>query len=172
MTKKRIDHLKNFGFANEVTVLAAGINGKMNEVQAALGLLQLQHVDRLIARRAEIASLYDDGLRSIDGIRLPFRLPDTQPNHSYYPIFIGDGFPIGRDAVYARLREHGVYARRYFYPLLSDMPMYRELPSAAPGRLPNAGRISREVLCLPIYPALADDDVTRVIELIRACLTA
>lgn len=172
VTKQRIDHLKNFGFANEVTVLAAGINGKMNEVQAALGLLQLAHVDQLIAQRARIARLYDEGLRAVDGIRLPFRLPDAQPNHSYYPIFIGDGFPMSRDAVYARLREHGIYARRYFYPLLSDMPMYRDLPSAAAGHLPNASRISREVLCLPIYPALPDNDVMRVIELIRSCRSA
>lgn len=167
-TKKHIDHLKNFGFANEVTVLAAGINGKMNEVQAALGLLQLEHVDQLIARRAQIARLYDDGLRSIEGLRLPGALPDAQPNHSYYPVFIGDGFPVSRDGVYDRLRQHGVYARRYFYPLLSDMPMYRDLPSAAPGNLPNAARTAREVLCLPIYPSLQDDDVMRVIELMRS----
>ncbi len=167
-TKQRIDHLKNFGFANEVTVLAAGINGKMNEMQAALGLLQLPHVGQLIARRAQIARLYDDGLRSVDGIRLLCSLPDTQPNHSYHPIFIGDGFPISRDAVYAHLRENGIYARRYFYPLLSDLPMYRDLPSAAPERLPQAAKASREVLCLPIYPALPDDDVMRVIELIRS----
>ncbi|MDL2337012.1 MAG: DegT/DnrJ/EryC1/StrS family aminotransferase [Pseudomonadota bacterium] len=171
-TKKRIDHLKNFGFASEVTVLAAGINGKMNEVQAAFGLLQLPHVDQLIARRAQISRLYDNGLRSVDGIRLPCTLPEAQPNHSYYPIFIGDGFPVSRDAVYDHLRQHGVHARRYFYPLLSDMPMYSALPSAAPDRLPHAAKAAREVLCLPIYPALQDDDVTRVIELVLSCRTA
>jgi dTDP-4-amino-4,6-dideoxygalactose transaminase len=171
-TKQRIDYLKNFGIADEVTVMAAGINGKMNEVQAAFGLLQLRHVDEFIAKRTRIANLYNGQLRSVPGIRLPATLPDTQPNHSYYPIFIEKEFPLSRDAVYERLREHGVYARRYFYPLLSDMPMYRGLPSAARARLPNAVRIAEEVLCLPIYPALQDHDVMRVIELVVSCRRA
>ncbi len=168
-TKQRIDHLKNFGIADEVTVMAAGINGKMNEVQAAFGLLQLQHVDEFIAKRTHIAALYTERLGSVPGIRVPDVLPNTQPNHSYFPVFVGRDFPLSRDAVYERLREHNVYARRYFYPLLSDLPMYRGLPSAARERLPNAVKAANEVLCLPIYPALHDNDVQRVIELILDC---
>jgi dTDP-4-amino-4,6-dideoxygalactose transaminase len=168
-TKVRIDHLKNFGIADEVTVMAAGINGKMNEVQAAFGLMQLQHVDRLIARRGQIAQMYAEGLGQIPGIRLLATADDTQPNHCYCPIFIGPGFSMSRDAVYEELKRHNVHARRYFYPLLSDMPMYRGLPSAARERLPNAVKVANEVLCLPIYPALSDTDVRRVIRLVAGC---
>ncbi len=167
-TKLRIDYLKNFGIADEVTVMAPGINGKMNEIQAAFGLLQLQHVDSFIARRTQIAAMYDQHLRGVPGIRVLEATPDTVPNHSYHPIFIESSFPISRDAVYERLREQGIFARRYFYPLLSEMPMYRGLPSAAAAHLPHANRIAKEVLCLPIYPALEDADVLRVIEQIRA----
>lgn len=165
-TKQRIDYLKNFGIVDEVTVMAAGINGKMNEVQAAFGLMQLQHVDRLIARRAEIAALYHQRLAGLPGIRLMDALPQTQPNHGYYPIFIDGPFPISRDEMYQKLREQGIFARRYFYPLISDMPMYRGLPSAARDRLPNAAMVANQVLCLPIFPALADDEVHRVADII------
>lgn len=170
-TKQRIDYLKNFGIADEVTVMAAGINGKMNELQAAFGLMQLAHVDDLIARRTRIAELYARLLAPVSGIRIPPLRPDTVANHSYFPVFIGESFPVSRDQVYERLRAQGVYARRYFYPLLSDMPMYRGLPSAARSHLPHAQRIASEVLCLPIYPALGDEDVRRVVALIQACAT-
>ncbi len=163
-TKQRIDHLKNFGLADEVTVMAAGINGKMNEVQAAFGLMQLRHVDQLIARRGQIARRYTEALQGVPGLRLLQPLADTTPNHSYYPVFIGPEFPLTRDAVYERLRGQGIFARRYFYPLLSAMPMYRGLPSAVASNLPHAQRIAREVLCLPIYPALANADVQRVVD--------
>lgn len=166
-TKQRIDYLKNFGIVDEVTVMAAGINGKMNEVQAAFGLMQLQHVDRLIARRAEIAALYHQRLASVPGIRLMDTLPHTKPNHGYYPIFIDAPFPISRDELYQKFREQGIFARRYFYPLISDMPMYRGLPSAARDRLPNAAMIANQVLCLPIYPALTDEEVHRVADIIQ-----
>lgn len=166
-TKQRIDYLKNFGIADEVTVMAPGINGKMNEVQAAFGLMQLNHVDSLIARRTQIATMYDQHLRNVPGIRRLETLPDTRANHSYYPIFIDTPFPLSRDAVYQRLRQEGIFARRYFYPLLSSMPMYRGLPSAARERLPNANRMAEQVLCLPIYPALKDEDVMRVISMVR-----
>lgn len=163
-TKQRIDYLKNFGIVDEVTVMAAGINGKMNEVQAAFGLMQLEHVDRLITRRAEIAALYHGRLAGIPGIRLMDTLAQTQPNHGYYPIFIDEPFPVSRDQIYQNLRDQGIFARRYFYPLISDMPMYRGLPSAARDRLPNAVRVAQQVLCLPIYPALTDDEVHRVVD--------
>jgi len=138
----------------------------MNEVQAAFGLMQLQHVDRLIARRAEIAALYHQRLAGVPGIRLMDTLPQTQPNHGYYPIFIDAPFPISRDEMYQKFREQGIFARRYFYPLISDMPMYRGLPSAARDRLPNAAMIAKQVLCLPIYPALTDEEVHRVADII------
>lgn len=165
-TKQRIDYLKNFGIADEVTVMAAGINGKMNEVQAAFGLMQLQHIDRLIARRAEIAALYHQRLGDVPGLRLMDTLAQTRPNHSYYPVFIDDSFAASRDEVYQRLRERGVFARRYFYPLISDMPMYRGLPSAARSHLPHAVKIAQQVLCLPIYPTLTDDEAHRVVDTI------
>ena len=163
-TKQRIDYLKNFGIVDEVTVMAAGINGKMNEVQAAFGLMQLQHVDRLITRRAEIAALYRRRLAGTPGIRLMDTLAQTQPNNGYFPIFIDEPFPVSRDQAYQNLRDQGVFARRYFYPLISEMPMYRGLPSAARERLPNAARVAQQVLCLPIYPALTDDEVHRVVD--------
>jgi dTDP-4-amino-4,6-dideoxygalactose transaminase len=165
-TKQRIDYLKNFGIADEVTVMAAGINGKMNEVQAAFGLMQLQHIDQLIARRAEIAALYHQRLADVPGVRLMDTLAQTRPNHSYYPVFIDAPFPASRDEVYRRLREQGVFARRYFYPLISDMPMYRGLPSAARTHLPNAVKIAQQVLCLPIYPNLTDEEAHRVVDTI------
>jgi dTDP-4-amino-4,6-dideoxygalactose transaminase len=165
-TKQRIDYLKNFGIADEVTVMAAGINGKMNEVQAAFGLMQLQHIDQLIARRAEIAALYHQRLADVPGVRLMDTLARTRPNHSYYPVFIDAPFPASRDEVYQRLRDQGVFARRYFYPLISDMPMYRGLPSAARTHLPNAVKIAQQVLCLPIYPNLTDEEAHRVVDTI------
>ena len=134
--------------------------------------MQLQHVDSLIEKRGRIAQMYTQGLASVPGIRVPAALPDTRANHSYFPIFIGPGFPLSRDAVYELLKERGIFARRYFYPLLSSMPMYRGLASAAPGRLPHALKAASEVLCLPIYPTLGDNDVLRVIETITACRSA
>lgn len=167
-TKQRIDYLKNFGFADEVTVMAPGINGKMNELQAAFGLLQLQHVDVAIARRAELAARYAAALCDVAGLRLLESSADTVANHAYFPIFIGPEFPLGRDELYQRLKEHGIHGRRYFYPLISSMPMYRGLPSASEYNLPNASRIAAEVLCLPMYPALTDEQQDRVIRVIRS----
>lgn len=168
-TKQRVDYLKNFGIADEVTVMAAGINGKMNEVQAAFGLMQLQHIDSLIEKRSKIARAYTQGLAGVPGIRVPCMLPDTRANHSYFPIFIDPTFAVSRDEVYERLKENRIIARRYFYPLLSSMPMYRGLASAAPGRLPHAAKAANEVLCLPIYPTLEEVDVQRVIETVLSC---
>ncbi len=166
VTKQRIDYLKNFGFADEVTVVAPGINGKMNEIQAAFGLLQLKHMPEILQRRQQIDSRYRAGLAGIKGIRI-LPLPDnSRQNYSYFPILVEAGYPLGRDALYQKLREQDIYARRYFYPLISDFPMYRGLPSATPANLPVASRIAEQVICLPIYPALEDSDVDRVIQLI------
>jgi dTDP-4-amino-4,6-dideoxygalactose transaminase len=165
--KQRIDHLKNFGFVNETTVVAAGINGKMSEINAAFGVLQLQHIDRALARRTEIDALYRTLLADVDGITPLPGVAGAQTNHSYFPVLVEGDYKLTRDELYQRLRDHEIFGRRYFYPLISDFPMYRGLPSAQPSRLPNAQDASRKVLCLPIYPALADRDVERVVDVIR-----
>ncbi len=167
-TKQRIDHLKNFGFVNETTVVAAGINGKMSEFNAALGLAQLGRVDAAIRRRGEVDALYRRLLGDLPGLRLPHAATDATPNHSYFAVRIQPGFGATRDQVYQALRNEGILARRYFYPLISDFPMYRGLPSAAPERLPVARRVAGEVLCLPIFPDMADADVQRVATAVRA----
>jgi dTDP-4-amino-4,6-dideoxygalactose transaminase len=167
-TKQRIDHLKNFGFVNETTVVATGINGKMSEFNAALGLLQLQHIGRAVSRRQAIEAQYRSLLADVPGLRFIERPATATANHSYFPVLVGPGFAVSRDALYQRLREHGVMARRYFYPLISDFPMYRGLPSAHPAGLTVAREASAQVLCLPIYPALADADVQRIAEVIRS----
>ena len=165
-TKQRIDYLKNFGFADEVTVVAPGINGKMNEIQAAFGLLQLKHMAEILQRRQEIDNRYRAALAGVKGIRI-LPLPDnSRQNYSYFPILVEADYPLSRDALYQKLREHDIYARRYFYPLISAFPMYRGLASATPANLPVASRIAEQVICLPIYPALENSDVDRVIELI------
>ncbi len=166
-TKQRIDYLKNFGFAGEITVVASGINGKMSEFQAALGLLQLQYVDDCIGRRGEVARRYDAAFADIAGIDVLGALDHYIPNFSYYPIFIGRDYPIERDALYANLREAGIHSRRYFYPLISDFPMYLRRPSAARAGLPIAHQVADAVICLPIYPELAETDQQRIIDCVR-----
>lgn len=165
-TKQRIDFLKNFGFADEVTVMAPGINGKMNEFQAALGLLQLQKVDAAIARRREIDATYREALAGVRGITLMQAPSMTEHNAAYFPILVEPDYCMSRDELYARLRTANILARRYFYPLISDLPMYRGLPSATPERLPVARSVSQRILCLPIYPDLAGHDQRRVIDII------
>ncbi len=166
-TKRRVDHLKNFGFVDEVTVVAPGINGKMNEFSAALGLLQLDRLDLVLQKRRLIASRYREALQGVPGIRLLFRDAAANTNYGYFPVLIGPDYPIDRDALYWRLREWGVHARRYFYPLISDFPMYRGLPSAARANLPVAADAAARVLCLPIYPDLVEEEQWRVIEILR-----
>jgi dTDP-4-amino-4,6-dideoxygalactose transaminase len=167
-TKERIDHLKNFGFVNEVTVVAPGINGKMSEFSAALGLLQLKYFDRAIARRKEIDAAYRTQLRDVPGIRCLPGSGDHLSNYAYFPILVGSDFPASRDALYQELKEHDIHPRRYFYPLISDFPMYRGLPSAHRDNLPVANVVAGEVLCLPIYPALRDRDLDRIVGLITS----
>lgn len=165
-TKRRIDHLKNFGFADEVTVVAPGINGKMSEFNAALGLVQLKHIEDAVRRRHAIDACYRAGLAQVRGIHcLPF-LSDDSANHAYFPILVEPEYPLTRDHLYQMLKEHGIYARRYFYPLISDFPMYKGLPSANADNLPVARRASNQVLCLPIYPDLELEVVDKVIGLI------
>jgi len=166
-TKKRIDDLKNFGFADEVTVVASGINGKMNEVQAAFGLLQLKHIDKAIDRRREISTQYREQLSSVAGIYCPPLPAEATHNYSYFPIMVEKNYPLSRDELYEKLKHHGIYARRYFYPLISEFPMYRGLPSAAPANLATATRISTGIICLPIYPALESTDLNLITNIIR-----
>ncbi|MCE2658705.1 MAG: DegT/DnrJ/EryC1/StrS family aminotransferase [Rubrivivax sp.] len=167
-TKRRIDHLKNFGFVDEVTVVAPGINGKMNEFTAAMGLLQLSRIETVLAKRRAIAARYREGLAGVDGIRMVFDRDDASTNYGYFPILIGPEYPMDRDALYWKLRAADIYGRRYFFPLISDFPMYRGMPSAAHANLPSAVEASKRVLCLPIYPDLSPDDQARVIDAIRS----
>lgn len=163
-TKLRIDQLKNFGFVDEVTVVAPGINGKMSEFNAALGLLQLKGIDEALQKRKAIDALYRKGLAGVKGIHC---LPDAgekEANYAYFPILVQPDYPLNREELYQKLRDNGIYARRYFYPLISDFPMYRGLPSATHLNLPVAGKVASEVICLPIYPALSDEQVDYVVE--------
>lgn len=166
-TKQRIDHLKNFGFVDEITVVAPGINGKMSELNAAFGLLQLKHVDNALVQRRQIDQAYRDGLNGVKGITCLNGGEGAATNHSYFPVLINDNYPINRDALYLRLKEQNIFARRYFYPLISDFPMYRSMPSAHRNNLPVASRAAEQVLCLPIYPDLISQDQERVIKIIR-----
>jgi len=164
--KQRIDYLKNFGFADEVTVVAPGINGKMNEFNAALGLLQLQHINHALLRRKHIEGQYRTALSGVTGISMLPQLLGVERNSSYFPLFINSDYPISRDNLYHKMRNNGIHGRRYFYPLISNMPMYRGLPSANKNNLYEANNVADQVLCLPIYPALSDTDIQRVINII------
>lgn len=167
-TKKRVDYLKNFGFVDEVTVVAPGINGKMNEFQAAVGLAQLKHIDTALGERAIIAAKYRECLSGIKGIHCLPMAGQGVANHSYFPLLVQPDYPLSRDELYEYLKKHGISARRYFYPLISDFPMYRSLPSARRSNLPVAVTSARQVLCLPIYPGLDMSAVDMVCELISA----
>ncbi len=171
-TKQRIDYLKNFGFADEVTVTAPGINGKMSEINAAFGILQLKYIDEVIAARRVLDLRYREAIGSLTGVTCLRRSDDIAHNYSYFPILIGNGYPVDRDALYDRLRKSGIYARRYFYPLISDMPMYRGLASAEAANLPVAKLISQQVLCLPIYPAMTESEQWSIIEVVRNPLSS
>lgn len=165
-TKLRIDQLKNFGFVDEVTVVAPGINGKMSELNSAIGLLQLKHVDQAIARRKEIDTTYRELLKNVEGINCLLSAGEKFANYSYFPILVEQKYPISRNALYQKLKDQNIYARRYFYPLISDFPMYRGLPSARRENLPVATDIAFKVLCLPIYPELTNDSLQRIVNLI------
>ena len=167
-TKLRIDQLKNFGFVDELTVVAPGINGKMSEINAALGLLQLDHIEEVIEKRKEIDVRYRAGLKNIPGINCLHSSGDVALNYSYFPILVDSTYPITRDDLYDGLKQIYVYARRYFYPLISSFPMYRGLPSSNIDNLPVANKMAREILCLPIYPELLEDDQAKIIDFIRS----
>ena len=167
-TKQRIDYLKNFGFAGETTVIAPGINGKMDEVRSAYGLLNLRQVDAAIGARRRVAVRYRDALRGVPGLRVMEDMPGVRHNYSYFPVFVdAAAFGMTRDELYFRMKERGVLGRRYFYPLITDFSTYRGLESARPENLPVATRIADSVICLPMYHDLTDGDVDRVIGLIK-----
>lgn len=177
--KQKVDHLKNFGFEDEITVVEPGINGKLDEVRAAYGLLNLKQVDAAISHRKHIAYLYMNALKDIEGIRLhrPYMhlLEDNsqlsidycQLNYAYFPIFVEPSFCISRDELYAKLKANGIMGRRYFYPLITDFSPYQGYPSAIHSNLTVAKKLSYEVICLPIYPHLSDGDVESVIKVIK-----
>ena len=166
-TKRHIDHLKNFGFVDEVTVVASGINGKMSEINAAFGLLQLKHIEAAVARRKQIDATYRQQLESVQGITCPEPPRGVQSNYSYFPVLIEPEYPLQRDELYEKLKASNIFARRYFYPLISEFPMYRDLPSTANENLPHAKSAASRVLCLPIYPNLGDEDLDRITAVIK-----
>lgn len=166
-TKKRIDYLKNFGFASETEVVAPGINGKLDEVRAVYGLLNLKQVDKAINARHQVAIQYREAFQNVKGIRFFNDMIGVKHNYSYFPIFINaEEYGMTRDELYFKLRDHNILGRRYFYPLISTFSTYSGLPSASPDNLPNATRIANEVICLPMHHELSSDDINRIIELI------
>ena len=162
--KKRIDFLKNFGFANETTVVAPGSNGKMDEFRAAYGLLQLERVNDEIEKRHQVAIRYRDALKNVLGITCLQDLPNICHNYSYFPILIDETkYGLSRDGLYDKLKANGIFSRRYFYPLCSDFPTYRGLPSANPTNLPVATKVAQQILCLPMFADLSVEDQKRII---------
>jgi dTDP-4-amino-4,6-dideoxygalactose transaminase len=165
--KQRIDDLKNFGIRNETTVIAPGINGKMDELRAAYGLLNLQQVDRAIEARRQVAVTYREALRDVPGIRYMEDMPGVKHNYSYFPVFVDKNkYGITRDELYFKLRAKNIWSRRYFYPLISTFTTYRGLKSAHPDNLPVATRMADEVICLPIHHELSEENIQRVLDVI------
>lgn len=166
-TKKRIDYLKNFGFANETTVVGPGINSKMDEIRSAYGLLTLKQVDSAIARRKAVATQYREALKDVKGISFFEDKPGVRHNYSYFPIFVDEKeYGMSRDALYFKMREQGIYGRRYFYPLISTFSTYCGLPSAKPENLPVATKMADSVICLPMHHALNSHETEMVISVI------
>lgn len=165
--KKRIDYLKNFGFANETTVVGPGINSKMDEVRSAYGLLNLKQVDKAIEARHQVAIKYREALRDVEGITFFDDMPGVRHNYSYFPIFVDEKkYGMSRDELYFKMKEQNVLGRRYFYPLISEFSTYRGLESAKPENLPEAHKMADSVICLPMHHALNDEDIQRILDTI------
>lgn len=163
-TKQRIDYLKNFGFAGEVTVVGPGINSKVDEMRAAYGLLNLRQVDNAIAARQQVAIKYREALCNVDGITFFDDMPGVKHNYSYFPVFIdAEKYGMTRDELYFKMKDANVLGRRYFYPLISEFSTYRGLESARPENLPNAHKMANSVICLPMHHALSEEDIERTI---------
>lgn len=166
-TKQRIDYLKNFGFAGETTVVASGINGKMDEIRSAYGLLNLRQVDDAIAARQRIANAYRKALRNVEGITFMEDMPGVRHNYSYFPIFVDkEKYGMTRDELYFKMKDQGVWGRRYFYPLISEFSTYRGLESATSENLPQATKMAERVICLPMHHLLRNEDINKVLECI------
>jgi dTDP-4-amino-4,6-dideoxygalactose transaminase len=165
-TKVKIDQLKNFGHVGETTVVAAGINGKMNEVSAAFGLLQLKYVDATIVKRKAIDQAYRQGLKDAKGITCIESSGEKVSNYSYFPVLVTEECWLDRDDLYDLLKRNGVHARKYFYPLISNLPMYLDQPSSNQENLPNATLSAEQVICLPIFPDLELESVEKIISII------
>lgn len=165
--KRRIDYLKNFGFANETTVVAPGINGKMDEVRSAYGLLNLKQVDAAIEARGAVAQRYRNALKDINGISIMAELENTRNNFSYFPIFIdAEKYGMTRDELYFKMQDNDIFGRRYFYPLISEFSTYRGLDSARSENLPVSHKIADSVICLPMHHSLSEEDIDRIIEIL------
>ena len=163
-TKKRIDYLKNFGFAGETEIVAPGINGKIDEIRSAYGLLNLKQVDTAIEARHQIAIKYRKVLRNVNGLHVMEDIPGVRHNYSYFPIFVDAGkYGMTRDELYFKMKEQNVFGRRYFYPLISEFSTYRGLDSARLDNLPVAHKIANSVICLPMYAGLSEDDIDRIL---------
>ena len=166
-TKQRIDYLKNFGFANEIEVVGPGINSKMDEIRSAYGLLNLKQVDAAIAARQKVAVAYRKALRNVDGISFWDDMPGVRHNYSYFPIFVdAEKYGMTRDELYMKMKDQGVWGRRYFYPLISEFSTYRGLESSRPENLPNAHMMADTVICLPMHHALREEEINRIIHCI------
>ena len=166
-TKQRIDYLKNFGFANEVEVVGPGINSKMDEIRSAYGLLNLKQVDAAIAARQKVAVAYREALRNVDGISFWDDMPGVRHNYSYFPIFVdAEKYGMTRDELYMKMKDQGVWGRRYFYPLISEFSTYRGLESSRPENLPNAHMMADTVICLPMHHALTEAEIDKIIMVI------
>ena len=166
-TKQRIDYLKNFGFANEVEVVGPGINSKMDEIRSAYGLLNLKQVDAAIAARQKVAVAYREALRNVDGISFWDDMPGVRHNYSYFPIFVdAEKYGMTRDELYMKMKDQGVWGRRYFYPLISEFSTYRGLESSRPENLPNAHMMADTVICLPMHHALTEEEIDKIIMVI------
>jgi dTDP-4-amino-4,6-dideoxygalactose transaminase len=167
-TKKRIDFLRNFGFADEVTVIDTGINAKMNEIQAVIGISQLKEIEKYIEKRKEITYAYRLGLRNIKGIKYLNNIEGVKHNYAYFPIFVDEKvYGRKRDELFEELKMHNIYGRRYFYPLISHFPAYRGLESSNPSNLPVAEKFTNEVICLPLFPDLPNATVSKIINIIE-----
>ena len=163
-TKKRIDYLKNFGFAGETEIVAPGINGKMDELRSAYGLLNLRQVDAAIEARHQIAIKYQEALKNVEGLHFMEDIPGVRHNYSYFPIFVdAEKYGMTSDELYFKMKEQKVLGRRYFYPLISEFSTYRGLESARPDNLPVAHKMANSVICLPMYAGLSEDDINRIL---------
>lgn len=164
--KQHVDQVRNFGFVDETTVTTVGINGKMSEINAAFGLVQLDHVEHAIQRRQTIDRLYRDRLADIVGIQCLPAAQNYSANFAYFPILVDKRYGMTRDALYECLQDHNVFARRYFYPLVTEMAVYKNAVRTFP--TPVASHAAAQVICLPIYPDLQHVDLERVVNVIRS----